>query len=211
MKNLSTYNSLAILVAFLFISSVALSQKTNPAKWDKATADKWVKSRAWAPGLKIKLDPSVNSLEFAKQYYANKAEWDKAFEYLEKTDLKSLAVGKYPIVGDDVFAAVSDDPLKDYSQSNWEDHHNYIDLHYVIEGKEKIAGVPFTMVQETVTPYDETKDIGFFKYDKGEYHIATPENFFLYFPTEAHRPHLKVDGYDGKAKKVVIKIKYVKS
>ena len=210
MKNLSTYSSLAVLTAFLFISTIAFSQKNDPSHWTKKQADKWVKSKEWAPGLKIKLHPSVNSLEFAKQYFANKAEWDKAFEYLEKTDLANLKPGKYPIVGDDVFAAVSDDPLKDYSQSNWEDHQNYIDLHYVIEGKEKIAGVPFTQVQETITPYDATKDIGFYKYDKGEYFIATPQNFFLYFPTEAHRPHLKVDGYDGKAKKVVIKIKYVK-
>jgi YhcH/YjgK/YiaL family protein len=210
MKNLSTYHSLAILTAFLLISTLAYAQKNNPANWDKKQADKWVKSKEWAPGLKIKLDASVNSLEFAKQYYANKAEWDKAFEYLQNTDLKSLKPGKYPIVGDDVFAAVSDDPLKDFSQSNWEDHHNYIDLHYVIEGKEKIAGIPFTQVQATVTPYDETKDIGFYKYDGAEYLTATPENFFLYFPTEAHRPHLKVDGYDGKAKKVVIKIKYIK-
>jgi len=209
MKNLSTYYSLAILTAFLLMSGVAFSQKSDPANWNKKTADKWVKSKVWAPNLKPALDPSVNSLEFAKQYYANKAQWDKAFEFLETQDLANLKPGKYPIDGDNVFAAVSDDPLKDFSQSNWEDHHDYIDLHYVIDGKEKIAGIPFTKVQETVTPYDASKDIGFYKYDNGDYHIATPENFFLYFPSEAHRPHLKVDGYD-KAKKVVIKIRYVK-
>jgi YhcH/YjgK/YiaL family protein len=210
MKNLSSYSSLAVLTAFLLISSYAFSQRNGPSKWDKKTADKWVKSKVWAPGLKPKLDASVNSIEFAKQYFANKAQWDKAFEFLETQDLANLKPGKYPIDGDNVFAAVSDDPLKDFSQSNWEDHHDYIDLHYVIEGKEKIAGIPFTSVQATVTPYDATKDIGFYKYDGGDYKIATPQNFFLYFPTEAHRPHLKVDGYDGRAKKVVIKIRYVK-
>ncbi len=210
MKNLSTYSSMAILTAFLFISTAALSQITDPANWSKKTADKWVKSKEWAPDLKQNIDPSVNSREFAKQYFANKAGWDKAFKFLQRKDLAGLKPGKYPIDGDNVYAAVSDDPLKDMSQSNWEDHHNYIDLHYVIEGKEKIGGTPFTNIKEVVTPYDETKDIGFYKYDGGDYHVATPQNFFLYFPAEAHRPHLKVDGYDGKAKKVVIKIRVVK-
>ncbi|MDB5109803.1 MAG: hypothetical protein JWR67_917 [Mucilaginibacter sp.] len=209
MRNLSTYNSLAILTAFLLMSSVALSQKTNPANWNKKTADKWVKSKAWAPDLKIQLDPSVNSVEFAKQYNANKADWDKAFDFLEKQDLANLKPGKYPIDGDNVYALVSNDPLKEPAQSNWEDHHNYVDLHYVIEGAEKIGTTPFTNVKEVVTPFDETKDIGFYKYDNGDYYTATPKNFFLFFPAEAHRPHLKLDGYD-KAKKVVIKIRMAK-
>jgi len=211
MKNLCTYSSVAILTMFLMVSSYAFSQKTDPAKWDKKTADKWVKSKEWANGFKPTVDPSVNSQEFAKQYYANKAGWDKAFEFLKRTDLATLAPGKYPIDGDNIYATVSDDPLKEMAQSNWEDHHDYIDLHYVIAGKEKVGGTAFTNVQNNiVTPFDATKDIGFYKYDNGAYYTATPDNFFLFFPTEAHRPHLKIDGYDGKAKKVVIKIKVVK-
>ncbi len=119
MKNLSAYSSLAILTAFLMVSTYAFSQKTDPAKWDKKTADKWVKDHEWAGGLKPKVDPSVNSREFAKQYYANKAGWDKAFVFLQRTDLATLAPGKYPIDGDDVYATVSDDPLKEMAQSNW--------------------------------------------------------------------------------------------
>src|ERR1700744_700021 len=209
MKNLSTYSYLTLLTAFLLISTYAYSQKTDPIKWDKVTADKWVKSHAYAPNLKPLPDASANSLEFAKQYALNKAQWDKAFEFLMCPDLVSLAPGKYPIVGDDVFATVSDDPLKEMSQSNWEDHHNYIDLHYVIEGEEKIGGTPFTNMASVVTPFDDTKDIGYYKFEGGNYYTATPSNFFLFFPTDAHRPHLKLDGYT-KAKKVVIKIKVIK-
>jgi YhcH/YjgK/YiaL family protein len=209
MKRLSAYSSLTLVTAFVLVSTAALSQKNDPKNWDKKTADKWVKSNAWAPDLKRKLDPSVNSVEFAKQYYANKAGWDKAFAFLSSTDLVNLKPGRYPIDGDNAYALVSDDPLKEPAQSNWEDHHNYIDLHYVITGKEKIGATPFTNITEVVTPFDETKDIGFYKYDTGDYYIATPENYFLYFPADAHRPHLKLDGYD-KAKKVVVKIKVVK-
>lgn len=206
MKNLSTYSYLTLLTAFLLLSTYAYSQKTDPAKWDKATADKWVASRVYAPNLKPVLDSSVNSVEFAKQYAANKGEWDKAFNWLARTDLASLAPGRYPIAGDDVYAMVSDDPLKEMAQSNFEDHHNYIDLHYVIEGQEKVGAAPFKSMTSVVTPFDEAKDIGYYQFAGGNYYTATPSNFFLFFPADAHRPHLKVDGYT-KAKKVVIKIK----
>src|ERR1700749_4929676 len=117
MKNLSAYSSLAVLTVFLMVSSIAYSQKNDPAKWDKKTADKWVKNQEWAPNLKPKVDPSVNSQEFAKQYYANKAGWDKAFEFLQKPDLGTLAVGKHPLDGDNVYATISDDSLKEMSAS----------------------------------------------------------------------------------------------
>ena len=209
MKNLSTYGYLTLLTAFLLVSTYAYSQKTDPSKWEKATADKWVKSRVYAPGLKPVVDPSVNSREFARQYALNKAEWDKAFEFLMRPDLASLAPGKYPIVGDDVFATISDDPLKELPQSNFEDHHNYIDLHYVIDGAEKIGYAPFSSMTSVVTPFDDAKDIGYYQFNSGTYYTATPSNFFLFFPADAHRPHLKLDGYT-KAKKLVIKIKVVK-
>jgi len=201
MKNLSTYSYLTLLTALLLISSYAYSQQN-----DKATADKWVKSRVYAPNLKPVVDPSVNSVEFAKQYAANKAEWDKAFEFLARPDLATLAPGRYPIVGTDVYALVTDDPLKEMSQSNWEDHHDYIDLHYVIEGQEKVGTTPFTSTMAVVTPFNDKSDIGYYQFDGGNYYTATPANYFLFFPADAHRPHLKLDGYT-KAKKVVIKIK----
>jgi beta-galactosidase beta subunit len=37
-------------------------------------------------------------------------------------------------------------------------HRNYIDLHYVIKGKEKIGVAPVTSAMVT-KPYDATKDI----------------------------------------------------
>jgi hypothetical protein len=83
------------------------------------------------------------------------------------------------------------------------------------DGKEKIAGVPFTSAIETavVTPFNDRGDIGYYKneaFDASKYLVATPENFFVYFPGEAHRPHLKVDpAVAERMKKVVIKVKTV--
>jgi YhcH/YjgK/YiaL family protein len=204
MKHLSAYKNIALLTVFLLVAVIANAQQQElTAK----SAKTWVKSRIWANGLKLKLNSSTNNLEFAKQYAANKAIWDKAFEFLRERNLDQIAPGKYPIDGDNVYASVTEGPSKEFEQSAWESHQNYIDLQYVIKGKEKIGVAPLNSL--TVTkPYDPAKDGANYS-GNGKYYIATPDEFFLFFPSDGHRPNIKVDGYD-KVKKLVIKIKVAK-
>lgn len=204
MKHPSAYKYVALLVVFLLSAGLASAQQQEiTAK----SAKTWVKKREWANGLKIKLNSSTNNVEFAKQYAANKAVWDKAFEFLRERDLNQIAPGKYPIDGDNVYASVTEGPSKEFDQSAWESHQNYIDLQYVINGKEKIGVAPIESL--TVTkPYDPAKDGANYS-GEGKYYIATPSEFFLFFPSDGHRPNIKVDGYD-KVKKLVVKIKVAK-
>jgi len=63
------------------------------------------------------------------------------------------------------------------------------------------------LAEATVTkPYDETKDGANYN-ATGKYFIASPKEFFLFFPNDVHRPNIKVEGFDT-VKKLVIKIKY---
>jgi YhcH/YjgK/YiaL family protein len=173
--------------------------------WTEKDAKKWVKSKEWSNGLKVNASSSVNAVEFAKQYHANKAYWDKAFEFMRDKNLKDLAPGKYVIDGDNVYATITEAPSKTFEQSAWESHRKYIDLQYVVTGQEKIGLSPLS--ETTVTaPYDDSKDIAHYT-AKGKFYTATPDEFFLFFPNDAHRPNILVDGYDV-VKKLVIKIKY---
>jgi YhcH/YjgK/YiaL family protein len=204
MKKLSAYKYAAIIAIFLFSAHIVSAQQQD---WTAKSAKTWVKGRAWANGLKLKLNSSTNNIEFAKQYATNSAIWDKAFEFLRERDLNQLAPGKYPIDGDNAYASVTEGPSKEFDQSAWESHQNYIDLQYVINGKEKIGVAPIESL--TVTkPYDAAKDGANYS-GEGEYYIATPDEFFLFFPADGHRPNIKVDGYD-KVKKLVIKIRVAK-
>ena len=212
MKHLSALKGLTLATALLF-TGCAVAQNLS-----KKDADKWVKSKAYAPNFKATVDPSVNSVEFAKQYNANKAVWDKVFAFLANPELATMRGGHVNIDGENgenAYAIFVNDIPKDFAMSNWEVHKKYIDVHYVIEGKEKIAGVPFSKEIEAavVTPFNDNSDIGYYKndvFDASKYGIATPENFFVYFPSEFHRPHLKVDpAVAERMKKVVIKVKSV--
>jgi biofilm protein TabA len=195
-------NLLTLLVMILPITATVTAQQQE---WTAKSAKKWLKTRQWAQGLPIGIHHSVNAVEFAKQYHAAKAWWDAAFAFIKDKDLKALPPGKYPIDGDNVYAIVTDGPEKAFEQTAWESHRKYTDLQYVISGKEKIGveALPDAVVSK---PYDEAKD-GANYTAKGKFYIATPHEFFLFFPSDVHRPNIKVKGFDT-AKKLVIKIRY---
>ena len=96
---------ITLLLSFLLIAGSAYAQTDSAANVKKA--NKWVKSHIWAKDLKIKPDPSINSVEFERQYERNKESWDKAFAYLGDEKLSTIAPGKYPIDGDNVFAIIT--------------------------------------------------------------------------------------------------------
>jgi biofilm protein TabA len=202
MKKRSVIKIVPLSFIFLSLTLAAAGQQTNTRT--KKSAAKWMKSNEWKNGLTLDVHPSVNEVEFAEQYHKNQAEWDKAFAFMRDRDLSSLKPGKYAIDGDNVYAMITDAPSKTFEQSAWESHRKYIDLQYVIRGQEKIGVVPLS--KATVSkPYDETKDFAHYTAE-GEYYIAKPGTFFLFFPGDVHRPNIKVDGYDV-VKKLVIKIR----
>ncbi len=204
MNNLSIYKKLLLFLIFLSFTSATLAQ--DSVKWTKKNATKWLHSKEWKNGLTLEVHPSVNKIVFAEQYHKNKAAWDKAFAFLRDSNLLTLKPGKYIIDGDNAYATITEAPSKTFEQSAWESHRKYIDLQYVIKGEEKIGVAPVTTA--TVTkPYDETKDAANYN-TEGQFYIATPGTFFLFFPGDAHRPNVKVDGY-YIVKKLVIKIKVV--
>ena len=59
---------------------------------------------------------------------------------------------------------------------------------------------PIKTVKEVLKPYDATKDIEFVTVDKIVNCKATPANFFIFFPGDAHRPGLK-DGVNSPVRK----------
>ena len=129
-----------------------------------------------------------------------------AFNFLKNTDLTKLDLKRYDIDGDNLFATVSEYISKNEETTNFEAHRKYIDIQYVISGKELMNIAPVISVKEVITPYDAAKDIEFVKVSKIVNYKATPSNFFIFFPDDAHRPGLK-DGVNSPVRKVVIKLK----
>jgi biofilm protein TabA len=193
-----------LILSLLFsFSLVHISARSADKHWSKHKAKKWFKKKEWLNGLSITPHPSIDEVQFAKQYHLNKASWDKAFAYLKNTDLNALANGRHVIDGANVYAIVTEAPSKDYDKTAFESHRKFIDLQYVITGEENMAKAPLASV--TVNkPYDEAADIAYYT-GQGKIYTVPAGTFMLFFPTEAHRPNITPGG-NKVVKKIVIKV-----
>ena len=204
------WNLLWLLPVYLLAASEARGQykpsgaDTAASAWTQRRAEQWVRHGDWKTGLAQKPHASVNAVTFALQYHRNPELWNKVFAFMKTRDLQTLAPGKYPIDGDNAYAMVTQGPTKRLEDVKWESHRQYIDLHYVISGKEQI-GVA-AMDKATVTePFTDKSDNA--HYDaQGTFYTADPAVFFLFFPTDLHRPGITVAG-TPEDKKLVIKIR----
>ena len=195
-----------IMILITFFGLTGSKSASDPSTWSNKQVDKWFKKGEWSEGWTVTPDASINKKEFAILYYKNKERWAKAFKFLRNNDLTKLDVKRYDIDGDNLFATVSEYQSKNEESAKFEAHRKYIDIQYVISGKEIINLAPISTLKEVLTPYDAAKDIEFITVSKVVNYKANPSNFFIFFPDDAHRPGLK-DGSNSPVRKVVIKVK----
>lgn len=181
----------------------------NDKKFTPEEAKAWVESREWANGWDVNADETVNAVEFATQYAANKELWDKLFAFLRDTDLSTLPAGKHNIVDGRVWVNMLEYTPKEAENTRIEAHKDFIDLQYTIEGSELMG-----LAKGHVTPtcdYDPVKDRIFFTTDEPvEYVPAAPDRFFLYFPSDLHQPSVKASDPAVPSRKAVGKIEFYK-
>ncbi len=155
------------------------------------------------PLLELKPHRSVNKQEFDRHYNKDKAWWDKAFAYLKETDLAALKPGKFPLDSGNIMITVTEGIPRLIDTTKWESHRVFADIHYVISGKEKIGITNISSVKPA-GKYDPARDLIFYT-GEGEYYLAEPGTYYVFFPQDAHRPNLQVEG--SADKKIVIKVR----
>ena len=195
---------LSFFLTLLFVTA-SLCLKAQSSDASSQQVNEWFEKKEWLGGLELEPHASINKTELAKQYQHNKTYWDEAFTFLKTHDLATLAVGRYAIDSNNVYAMVTENPTKNFDSTKWESHKNYIDLQMVIKGEEKIGVAPVSALTVTM-PYDATKDLANYS-GEGELYEAKPGSFFLFFPSDAHRPN-STPNYHKPDKKIVVKIRY---
>ena len=198
------YKTNLYFLALFIICVSSFAQEQNPVS--VKTVNKWIRKKDWTNGLKLDLHASVNKDSFYAAYHTNKKLWDAAFSFLKNQNLDTIKPGKYPILGEQVFASITEAASKNKEDVKWESHKKYIDLQYIIKGKE-IIGVADVSKATVTKPYEV--DAMNYTAD-GTYYTTDAGTFFLFFPNDAHRPTIKAEGYDI-VKKIVIKIQVAKA
>ncbi|MGV8981265.1 YhcH/YjgK/YiaL family protein [Clostridium sp.] len=145
----------------------------------------------------------IDKLSNAKQYYGLSARIEKALKYLQNTDLENIKIGKYEIDGKNIFAIVSEYEAKNLDEGKWEAHREYLDIQYVVSGKEKI-GYAGINEMKMIGEYNEAKDVLFLA-GEGDLLLVSEGTFAIFAPQDAHMPGIKVNN-GQHVKKVVVKI-----
>lgn len=149
----------------------------------------------------------IDSIKNASKYYCVHPSFKTAFEALAEID-NDTEKGRITIDGENIFINFSEYTNKNVKDCPYESHRKYIDIQFVISGREFIDICPAEGLKVTEDRL-ETDDIAFFENgDAFSRADLTEGTFVVIFPEEAHRPCVAPDGVGVMVKKAVAKIIY---
>lgn len=130
----------------------------------------------------------------------------EGLQIIEGLDLENIALGKY-VVNENFYYVIQEYETKEVYESRFEAHKNYVDIQYIVSGKESIGIAP-TAELVVEQAYDSETDVMF---------LAAPEQsalaalsaggYVILYPQDAHRPGVKVGEKSAKVRKVVGKVR----
>lgn len=142
-------------------------------------------------------------LENASIYYSLSDNLKKGFEWLKSQDLINIEPKKYVIDGENVWANVQEYETKD--DAKYETHRKYIDIQYMIKGKE-FVGVTDKSNCSTCDEYNPESDLEFMNINIDEdYQVLNEGDFLVFYPTDAHKPSINPKE-KLNVKKVIVKV-----
>jgi biofilm protein TabA len=147
----------------------------------------------------------IDTIQNASKYFSVHPLFQKAFEYIGKTDLNAVEMGKYEIDGDNLKAAFSNKKgtTAEESVSKFECHNKHIDIQVCIDGVEKFGWKPREKCLVPNGGYNEVKDVQLYTDVPDMYFELTNGQFAILFPEDVHAPMIGT----AEIKKLVIKVK----
>src|SRR6476620_3280154 len=106
----------------------------------------------------------IDTIKNASKYFSVHPLLEKAFEYINNTDLNATEVGKYEIDGDNLKAIFSNKKgmTQDESVAKFECHDKHIDIQLCITGNEQIGWKPRSDCKHQKGEYNAEKDVVFY-------------------------------------------------
>jgi len=144
-----------------------------------------------------------SSLSLSPRYAKLHPLFPSVFDFIRNTNLRSLAPGRYDIVGDDLFAIVEHVQGRTRTEAKLECHRHYIDIQLILEGIDEMGWKALADCQKPVSDYSAEKDIQFFHDTPATWFAAPPHHFCIFFPEDTHAPLVA----KGEVRKVIFKIR----
>jgi YhcH/YjgK/YiaL family protein len=144
----------------------------------------------------------LDRLEQADRYLDLQPGFAAAFAFLRRPDLAQLAVGRYDIDGDRVYALVQRAAGRQPEAGRLEAHRRYIDIQFVIAGADTMGWRSTPTCRQVDAAYDPAKDAELYADTPDAWLAVGPGSFAIFFPEDAHLPLIG----EGDIHKVVVKV-----
>ncbi len=129
---------------------------------------------------------------------------DSLIGFIESHDIAALPEGRTDIDGDNLYVMIQTYTTKDPSEARPEAHDRYIDLQYMLEGKEYIGYAERSSLGAPAESFPE-RDISFFSGETCKM-LLTAGTFGIYFPGDIHAPCIAAED-PTPVRKAVFKIR----
>jgi YhcH/YjgK/YiaL family protein len=148
----------------------------------------------------------IDKLENAYLYAGLSAKIEKGLGVLKDKKLSTKKDGRYDINGDNLYYIIQRYTTKPIKEGRLEAHKKYIDIQFAANGEE-VIGHSLSGQLDVQEPYDEAKDVVFYKVPDEINTVKLSKGMFcILFPQDGHMPGCQLNG-PSNVVKVVVKLK----
>ena len=145
----------------------------------------------------------VSNLQNSERIESLHPLFKQLFDYVKTHDLLHTECGKIELVGNDLFINNVNPTCVSESDQVLEVHRDYIDVHILLEGKERIGWKALEDVNLLKQSYQKESDCALYSDKPTSFIDLQPGQFLIVFPEDPHAPVIG----EGKIRKIIGKIK----
>lgn len=127
----------------------------------------------------------------------------RLFDYVKQHDLLTRELGRITIEGDDLFINNVNPECVSQEGQMLELHRDYIDVHILLSGKERIGWKPIEDLQFQIKAYEKDGDCALYTDKPTTFVDMNPGEFVIVYPEDPHAPVIG----EGKIRKLIAKVR----
>lgn len=145
----------------------------------------------------------VSNLQNSERIESLHPLFKQLFDYVKTHDLLHTECGRIELAGDDLFINNVNPTCVSASDQVLEVHRDYIDVHILLEGKERIGWKALEDVTDLKQAYQKEGDCALYSDTPISFVDLLPGQFLIVFPEDPHAPVIG----EGKIRKLIGKVK----
>lgn len=146
----------------------------------------------------------LDKVQHLDKYKLPQAGFQAASDFIKTFNPENFVKGKFEISGEQCFGIGLAYDTKQSNECLWEAHQKYIDIHFIIEGVERIH-INDIAAMKVTKEHDNEGDYALFDGSARDEVVLSKGQFLLLFPNEVHKTSI-IENEVSAVTKLVIKV-----